>query len=169
MDRSDGKSQSAVSHLASFSFHLCWFHIDEALFFQLANVLGYGVSAHPGVLAYASDAGPALVGFPVFAVNQVGVDRRLTWAKAQCENGVGQKKKSSLIQPFRVCVSDFRAATSIMVFKKFTPIFQPMSIEKSKFTVCSQYIIASVFRKPFTQPFSLFTPPQILRGPSPLF
>ena len=130
---------------------------------------GNGVSAHPGVLAYASDAGPALVGFPVFAVNQVGVDRHLTWAKAQCENGVGQKKKSSFIQPFRVCVSDFRAATSIMVFKKFTPIFQPMSIEKSKFTVCSQYIIASVFRKPFTQPFSLFTPPQILRGPSPLF
>lgn len=90
------------------------------------------------MLTNASDTGPALIGFPVFAVNQVGVDRHLTWAKAQCENGVGQKKKSSLIQPFRVCVSDFRAATSIMVFKKFTPIFQPMSIEKSKFTLRSQ-------------------------------
>ena len=151
LDRPDGKLQCTISHLASLSPHLSGFYVDELLLLQLTNVLGYGVSAHPGVLAYASDAGPALVGFPVFAVNQVGVDRRLTWAKAQCENGVGQKKKSSFIQPFRVCVSDFRAATSIMVFKKFTPIFQPMSIEKSKFTVCSQYNCASVFHNRFRE------------------
>ena len=71
------------------------------------------------MLAYASDAGPALVGFPVLAENQVSVERHLPWAKSQCENGVGQKKKSALIQPFRVSVFDFRAATSGVIFQKF--------------------------------------------------
>ena len=169
LDRSDGKSQSAVSHLASFSFHLCWFHIDEALFFQLANVLGNGVGAHAGMLANPPNAGPALVGLPVLKENQVGVERHLLWGKPQGENGVGQKKKSSQRAAAGVSVLEFRGVPSPMAFKDSTPMFWPMSIEKSKFTVCSQYIIASVFRKPFTQPFSLFTPPQILRGPSPLF
>ena len=119
LDRSDGKSQSAVSHLASFSFHLCWFHIDEALFFQLANVLGNGVGAHAGMLANPPNAGPALVGLPVLTENQVGVERHLLWGKPQGENGVGQKEKSALIQPFRVSVFDFRAATSGVIFQKF--------------------------------------------------
>lgn len=37
-----------------------------------------------------------------------------------------------------VCVSDFRTATSEMIFQDSTPMFQLMSIEKLDFTLCSQ-------------------------------
>lgn len=39
-----------------------------------------GVGAHAGVLANLPDTGPALVGFPVLAEHQVGVDRQLAGA-----------------------------------------------------------------------------------------
>ena len=96
------------------------------------------VGAHPGVLAYTPYAGPALVCFPILAENQVGIERHLPWAKSQRENGIGQKKKSALIQPFRVSVFDFRGVTSQVIFQNFTPKFVAMSIEKSDFTACSQ-------------------------------
>ena len=80
LDRPDGKLQCTISHLASLSPHLSGFYVDELLLLQLTNVLGYGVSAHPGVLAYASDAGPALVGFSILAEHQVGVDGQLAGA-----------------------------------------------------------------------------------------
>ena len=77
LDGTDGELQGAVAHLAGFCAHLSGFYVDELLLLQLTNVLGYGVSAHPGVLAYASDAGPALVRFPVLVENQVSVERHL--------------------------------------------------------------------------------------------
>ena len=49
--------------------------IGTVSYTHLANVLGNGVSAHPCVLAYASDTGPALVRFPVLTENQVGIER----------------------------------------------------------------------------------------------
>ena len=69
-----------VPHLASLSPRLGGFYIDELLLFQLSNVLGNRVDAHAGVLADLPDAGPALVGFPVLAKHQVGVDRQFAGA-----------------------------------------------------------------------------------------
>ena len=57
-----------------FRAHLGGFYVDELLFFKLANDFATRVCAHAGVLADLPDAGPALVGFPVLAENQVGVD-----------------------------------------------------------------------------------------------
>ena len=69
-----------VPHLASLSPHLGGFYIDELLLFQLADVFRNRVGTHAGVLTNASDAGPALVGFPVLAEHQVGVDRQFAGA-----------------------------------------------------------------------------------------
>ena len=65
----------AISHLAGLGAHLGWFYIDKSLVLQLPNVLSNRVSAHASVLADPSNAGPALVRFPVLAENQVGIDR----------------------------------------------------------------------------------------------
>ena len=138
MDRPDGEKQGAVPHLAGFRADLGGFYVNKALVLQLANLLGYGVSTHSCVLTYASDAGPALVGLPVLTENQVGVERHLPWGKAQGEDLIGQKKKSALLQPFRVSVFDFRGATSPIVFQNSTPMFRPMSIAFSDFTLRSQ-------------------------------
>ena len=99
LDRPDGKLQGAISYLTGFRTHLGWFHVDKLLLFQLANVLGYGVSTHPGVLTNASDAGPTLMCLPVLTVNQVGVDGQLTGGKSQSENLIGQKKIISVALP----------------------------------------------------------------------
>lgn len=74
LDGPDGESQGAIPHLAGLGTHLGGFHVDELPFFQLFYVLGHRVGAHAGVLADLPDAGPALVGFPVLAENQVSVD-----------------------------------------------------------------------------------------------
>lgn len=70
------------------------FNIDKVFILQLPNVLGNRVGTHPGVLAYATDAGPTLMCFSILAENQVGVDRQLTGGKFQGEDLVGQKEKS---------------------------------------------------------------------------
>ena len=74
LDRTNGELQRSVPHLAGFRAHLGGFYVDELLFFKLANVFRNRVCAHAGVLADLPDAGPALVGFPVLAENQVSVD-----------------------------------------------------------------------------------------------
>ena len=74
LDGTDGELQRPIPHLAGFHAHLGGFNIDELPFFKLANVLGNRVGAHARVLADLPDAGPALVGFPVLAEHQVGVD-----------------------------------------------------------------------------------------------
>ena len=125
------------------------FNIDKVFVLQLPYIFCNRVSAHPGVLANAPNAWPALIRFPVFTVNQVGAHYPLPWGKPKGENGIGQKKKSALIQPFCVSVFDFCAVTSITVFKKFRPMFQHMTIVKLKFTPCSRYVLASVFRNSF--------------------
>ena len=66
--------QGAVAHLAGLGAHLGGFHVDELLVLQLSYVFRNRVGAHARVLADLSDAGPALVGFPVLAEHQVGVD-----------------------------------------------------------------------------------------------
>ena len=73
LDGTDGELQRPIPHLAGLGTHLGGFYVDELLILQLSNVLGNGVGAHAGVLTYASDAGPALVSFPVLTENQVGV------------------------------------------------------------------------------------------------
>ena len=130
--------QGAVSYLAGLGAHLGGFYIDEQLFLQLANVLGNRVGAHPGVLADLPDAGPALVGFPVLAEHQVGIDGQLAWGQSQREDLIGQKKKSSQWAAVGVSVLKFRGVTSPVVFQDFTPMLPAMSIEKSKFTARSQ-------------------------------
>ena len=70
----------AVAHLTGFRTYLGGFHVDELLVLQLANVFGHRVGTHPSVLANPPDAGPALVGFPVLAEHQVGVDRQFAGA-----------------------------------------------------------------------------------------
>ena len=80
LDGPNGELQRSVPHLTGFRAHLGGFYVNKELVLQLANILGYGVSTHPCVLTYASDAGPALMCFPVLAEHQVGVDRQLPWA-----------------------------------------------------------------------------------------
>lgn len=80
LDRADRIEQIAVAHQASLSFYLRGFRVDQSLLFQLSYVLGNCVGAHAGVLADLPDAGPALMGFPILAEYQVGVDRQLARA-----------------------------------------------------------------------------------------
>ena len=138
LDRPDGKSQSAVSNFPISSLYFCRFNIDKPFVFQMTNVLSNRVGAHASVLANLPDARPALVGFPVLAENQVGVDRQLAWGQSQGEDLVGQKKKSSQWAAVGVSVLEFRGVTSLVIVQDSTPMFWPMSIEKSKFTTRSQ-------------------------------
>ena len=92
LDGTDGELQRPIPHLAGFHAHLGGFHVDELPFFKLANVFRNRVGAHARVLANLPDARPALVGFPVLAENQVGVDRQLAWGQSQGEDRIGQKK-----------------------------------------------------------------------------
>ena len=128
----------AVAPLAGLGSHLGGFYIDEQLFLQLANVLGNGVGTHPGMLANLPNAGPALVGFPVLAEHQVGVDRQLAWGQSQGEDLVGQKKIVAQWAAVGVSVLEFRGVPSLVFFQDSTPMFLTMSIEKSDFTLRSR-------------------------------
>lgn len=90
------------------------------------------------MLANLPDAGPALMGFPVLAEDQVGVDGQLAWGQSQGEDLIGQKKKSSQWTAIGVSVLEFRGGSSPVVFKDSTPMFPAMSIAFSDFTACSQ-------------------------------
>ena len=138
LDGLDGELQGAIPHLAGLGTQLGGFHVDKTLFFQLANVLGNRVSAHPHVLAYASNAGPALVGLPVLTEHQVCVDGQLTGGKSQSENLIGQKKIVTQRAAAGVSVLEFRGVPFPMAFKDSTPMFWPMSIAFSDFTLRSQ-------------------------------
>ena len=138
LDGSDRVTQIPVPHQACLCFYLRRFRINESLLFKLPNVLGNRVSAHSCVLADPSNAGPALVGFPVLAEHQVGIDGQLAWGQSQREDLIGQKKKSSQWAAVGVSVLKFRGVTSPVVFQDFTPMLPAMSIEKSKFTARSQ-------------------------------
>ena len=169
LDRPDGKLQGAISYLTGFRTHLGWFHVDKLLLFQLANVLGYGVSTHPGVLTNASDAGPALMCLPVLTVNQVGVDGQLTGGKSQSENLIGQKKIMAQWAALSVSVLEFRGVTSLMIFQDSTPMSLPMSIEKTKFTLRSQVYSCMPFSKPLLRsPFFVYSTTNSEAAP-PLF
>lgn len=76
LDGANSKSQCPVPHLARFSAHLGWFHINEPFVLQLPNILCNRVGAHSSGLANAPDAGPTLMRFPVLAENQVGINRQ---------------------------------------------------------------------------------------------
>ena len=168
LDGTDGELQGAVSHLAGLGTHLGWLYVDEAPLLQLANVLGHRVGAHAGVLANLPDAGPALMGFPVLAEDQVGVDGQLAWGQSQGEDLIWQKKKSSQWAAVGVSVLEFRGVSSPMIFYDSTPTHETMSIEKSNFTLRSQVYSCKCFPNLFRRsPYSLFSPPQILRWPLP--
>ena len=118
------------------------------------------------------NAGPALIGFPVFAENQVGVDRQLAGGKFQGEDLVWQKKIVTQRAAVGVSIFNFRGVSSQVIFQNSTPMFQPMSIEKSKFTACSQHNFASAFRKSCCESlFFVYCPANFevvwLPGPSP--
>ena len=100
------------------------------------------------MLTNASDAGPALMCFPVLTENQVCVDGQLTGGKSQSENLIRQKKIMAQWAVLGVSIFDFRGVTSQVFFKNSTPKFETMSIEKSKFTACSQYNLAKFFQIP---------------------
>ena len=100
------------------------------------------------MLTNASDAGPALMRFPVLTENQVCVDGQLTGGKSQSENLIRQKKIMAQWAVLGVSIFDFRGVTSQVFFKNSTPKFETMSIEKSKFTACSQYNLAKFFQIP---------------------
>ena len=94
LDGADGVKQIAVTHQACPGFHLGRFRVDQPLLFQLPDVLGNRVGAHAGVLADFANTGPALVGFPILAENQVGINCQLAGTKSQGEDFVRQKKVS---------------------------------------------------------------------------
>ena len=137
LDGTDGELQRPIPHLAGFHAHLGGFYVDELPFFELANVFRNRVGAHSSVLADLPDAGPALVGFPVLAEHQVGVDRQLTWGKPQGKDLIGQKKKSSQQAAVGVSVLEFRGVPSPVVFKDSTPMLPAMSIAFLDFTLRS--------------------------------
>ena len=67
-------------------------------------------------------------------------------------------------------VFDFRGVPFPMIFQDSTPMFWPMSIAFSDFTLRSRVQSLRAHLKPgFEKPNSLFTPPQILRWPLPCF
>ena len=154
LDGADCVKQIAVAHQAFFCFYLRGFRVDQSLLFQLPNVLGNRVGTHAGILADPPDTGPALMGFPVLAEHQVGIDRQLAGAESQGEDLVGQKKTSFQWAPIRVSVFEFRRSTSEMIFTNSIPMFESMSIEKRNFTVYSQAYSCKCFpnlflRSPF--------------------
>ena len=116
LNGTNGELQGAIPHLARFRAYLSGFYVDELPFFKLANVFGHRVGTHAGVLADFPNAGPALVGFPVLAEHQVGVDRQLAWGQSQGEDLVGQKKQSSQWAAVGVSVLKFRGVPSPMIF-----------------------------------------------------
>ena len=63
---------------------------------NLFYVLGHRVGAHAGVLADLSDAGPALVGFPVLAEHQVGVDRQLAWVNPRVKISLAEENNGPM-------------------------------------------------------------------------
>ena len=74
LDGTNGELQRSVPHLTGFRAHLGGFYVNKELVLQLANILGYGVSAHPCVLTNPSDTWPTLMSFPVLTENQVSVE-----------------------------------------------------------------------------------------------
>ncbi len=77
LDRTDCVKKIPVPHQASFSSHLRGFRVDQSLLFQLPYVLGNRVGTHACMLADLPYTRPVLVGFPVLAEHQVGVNRQL--------------------------------------------------------------------------------------------
>ena len=92
LDGADRVTQIPVPHQACLGFYFCGFRVDQSLFFQLSYVLCNRVGTHPGMLADPSDAGPALMRFPVLAEHQVGIDGQFARGKTQREDFVWQKK-----------------------------------------------------------------------------
>ena len=117
LDGANRVKKIPISHQACLCFYLRGLRVDQSLLFQLPYVFCNRVSAHACMLANASDAGPALVRFSILAENQVGIERHLTRAKPQGKNGIRKEKKSSVLQPFRICVFDFRTANLHPLFE----------------------------------------------------
>ena len=92
LDRTDCVKKIPIAHQACLGFYFCGFRVDQSLFFQLSYVLCNRVGTHPGMLADPSDAGPALMRFPVLAEHQVGIDGQFARGKTQREDFVWQKK-----------------------------------------------------------------------------
>ena len=104
----------------------------------------------------------------VLTEHQVGVDRQLARGKPQREDRIGQKKIVAQGAAVGVSILEFRGVPSPKVFKDSTPMFWRMSIEKSNFTLRSQVYSCKCFPNLFRRsPYSLFSPPQILRWPLP--
>ena len=74
LDGADRVKKIPISHQACLCFYLRGLRVDQSLLFQLPYVFCNRVSAHASVLAYAPDAGPAMVRFSVLTENQIGVD-----------------------------------------------------------------------------------------------
>lgn len=138
LDGANRVKKIPISHQACLCFYLRRFRINESLLFKLPNVLGNRVSAHACVLADPSNAGPALVGFPVLAEDYVGIDRQLAGTQSQGEDLIGQKKIMAQRASLSVSVLEFRGVTSLVIVQDSTPMFRSMSIEKLDFTGCSQ-------------------------------
>ena len=90
------------------------------------------------MLADLPNARPALVGFPVLAEHQVGIDRQLAGGQSQGEDLVGQKKITAQRAAVGVSVLEFRGVPSPMIFQDSTPMLPAMSIAFSDFTLRSQ-------------------------------
>ena len=78
LDRRDGVTQVTVVGATISGVDSGRLDGDELLSLKVFNVLCNCVSAHVNSLTYALVAWVALVGLPVFAVHQIGIDSDLT-------------------------------------------------------------------------------------------
>ena len=92
-DGTDCVEQAAVAQAAIPCADLCRFGGDQMFGFQTCDILPNGIHAHPHCFADGFVSRVALVGFSVFAVEQVGIYRDLSRVESQREHFIGQRRK----------------------------------------------------------------------------
>lgn len=90
LDGTDSVEKVTVAHKAYLGFYLLGFRVDQP--FSLPAAECTHVDTHASMLADLSDAGPALMGCPILAEHQVGVNKQLAGAQSQREDLIGQKE-----------------------------------------------------------------------------
>lgn len=103
-DWTDGVEQISVQGSAIFAPHHRRLRVDESFLLQLPHVFCHRVFTHSNCLADGLVAGIALIGFPVLAPEQIGVEGDLTEIQtdAECDaaklNNKNQQENSEIEQ-----------------------------------------------------------------------
>ena len=90
--RTDGVTQISIVSATVFCVDSCRLGGDELLPLKVFDVLGNRVPAHANCPTDGAVAWIALVGLPVFAVHQIGIDGDLTEGQSQRKDFIRQRK-----------------------------------------------------------------------------